>query len=81
MLEIDAINAKEYKLYRLWVNIIVYSISIIYFNRQFKVFAGRIVNKENKLYQKEHEESMIHKSYALGFFNSYLGMGWAAFID
>ena len=24
---------------------------------------------------------MIHKSFTLGFFNSYLGMGWAAFID
>lgn len=24
---------------------------------------------------------MIQKSYTLGFFNSYLGMGWAAFID
>ena len=30
MLEIDAINAKEYKSYRLWVNIIIYSIAIIY---------------------------------------------------
>ena len=50
MLEIDAINAKEYKLYRLWVNVIVYSIAIIYFNRQFKQFAGRIVTAENKLY-------------------------------
>ena len=24
---------------------------------------------------------MIQKSYSLGFFNSYLGMSWAAFID
>lgn len=81
MLEIDAINDKKYKLYRLWFNIIVYSIAIIYFNRQFKVFAGKIVAAENKLYMKDHEESMIHKSYTLGFFNSYLGMGWAAFVD
>ena len=50
MLEVDAINAKEYKLYRLWVNIIIYSLAIIYFNRKFKVIAGRIVAAENKLY-------------------------------
>lgn len=59
MLEINAINAKEYKLYRLWINIIVYSIAIIYFNRKFKVIAADIVNKEKKLYMKDHEESMI----------------------
>ena len=33
MLEIDAINHVEYKLYRLWSCIIVYSILVIYFNR------------------------------------------------
>lgn len=36
---------------------------------------------ENKKYKQEHEESLIQKSYTLGFFNSYLGMGWAAFVD
>jgi len=45
------------------------------------VIAAKIVNDENKLYKKDHEESMIQKSYTLGFFNSYLGMGTAAFID
>ena len=29
----------------------------------------------------EHEEALIKKGYTLGFFNSYLGMSWAAFID
>ena len=81
MLEIEAINDKAYKLYRLWVNIIIYSIAVIYFNRFFKSAAAKIVTAENKKYKKDHEESMVQKSYSLGFFNSYLGMGWAAFID
>jgi len=32
-------------------------------------------------YKKDHEESLIKKGYTLGFFNSYLGMSWAAFVD
>ena len=45
------------------------------------MFARDIVIKENRKYKKDHEESLINKSYTLGFFNSYLGMGWAAFVD
>lgn len=55
--------------------------AIIYFNAYFKKAAGKIVVAENRKYKKEHEESLINKSFSLGFFNSYLGMSWAAFID
>ena len=41
----------------------------------------KIVGRENLKYKTEHEESLIKKNYTLGFFNSYLGMAWAAFID
>ena len=55
--------------------------AVIIFNGQFKKFATAVVNNENKKYKKEHEESLINKNFTLGFFNSYLGMSWAAFID
>ena len=81
LLEVPTLGEKQYKLPRLWINVIVYSIAIIYFNRYFKTAARKIVIAENLKYKKEHEESLIVKSYTLGFFNSYLGMAWAAFID
>jgi len=80
-LEVPGLGEKTYKLPRLWINVIVYSIAIIYFNRYFKTAANKIVTAENLKYKKDHEESLITKSFTLGFFNSYLGMGWAAFID
>ena len=78
---IDAIKGTQYSLPRLWINVIVYSYAVIKFNFQFKKHARTIVILENRKYKKEHEESLINKSYTLGFFNSYLGMGWAAFVD
>lgn len=36
--------------------------------------------EENCKYKKDHEESLIGKSFTLGFFNSYLGMTYAAFV-
>ena len=81
MLEVDGLNDKVYKLPRLWIRVIIYSIAVIYFNGYFKTAAGRIVKAENLKYKQDHEESLIIKSYTLGFFNSYLGMSWAAFID
>ena len=49
------------------------------FNQVFGKEAGKIVTRENLPYKKEHEESMVVKSYTLGFVNSYLGMMAAAF--
>lgn len=54
---------------------------MIFFNKHFKGFVGKVVTKENLKYKKDHEESSIRKGYTLGFVNSYLGMAWAAFID
>ena len=51
MLEIDGFNDKKYKMPRLWINIFIYSIAIIYFNRNFKKIATKIVNLENKKYK------------------------------
>ena len=59
LLEVDSLKEKEFKLPRLWINIIVYSIAVIYFNRVFKNAARRIVVAENKKYKKDHEESLI----------------------
>ena len=81
LIEIEALDKKEYKVPRLWFTIIIYSIAVIIFNGQFKKAAGKIVVAENKKYKQEHEESLIQKSYTLGFFNSYLGMAWASFVD
>ena len=36
---------------RLWINIFVYSVAIIYFNANFKKIAGKIVALENKKYK------------------------------
>lgn len=81
MLIPDWLNGKELKIPRLWINVIVYSYAVIKFNDIFKGFVGKIVKAENLKYKKDHEESLIQKNYTLGFFNSYLGMSWAAFID
>mmetsp|Transcript_30458 Transcript_30458/g.37495 ORF Transcript_30458/g.37495 Transcript_30458/m.37495 type:complete len:320 (-) Transcript_30458:991-1950(-) len=81
MLEVDGLNDKAYKIPRLWISVITYSIAVIYFNRYFKGFVAKVVTAENLKYKKEHEESLIQKGYTLGFFNSYLGMSWAAFVD
>ena len=81
MLEIPELNAKHLKVPRLWINVITYSIAVIKFNGYFKGHVVRIVTKENLKYKKDHEESLIKKNYTLGFFNSYLGMSWAAFVD
>lgn len=66
---------------RLWVCVIVYSVAVIYFNDYFKKFVTWAVKLENLKYKKDHEEALINKNYTLGFFNSYLGMGWASFVD
>ena len=81
LLEIPGFNEKTYKLPRLWINVITYSLAVIKFNGVFKNYVGKVVKKENLKYKKDHQESLIQKGYALGFFNSYLGMGWAAFVD
>lgn len=81
LLEVDALNDEHLKLPRLWINIIVYSIAVIFFNKVFKSVARDIVIAENKKYNKDHEESLIQKSFTLGFVNSYLGMCWASFVD
>lgn len=75
------LSGTEGYLTRTQICIFVYSILVIYFNKYFKQAAGGIVTKENHKYKKDHEESTIQKSYTLGFFNSYLGMGAAAFFD
>ena len=81
MLEIPGFKEKQYKLPRLWINVIVYSYAVILFNGKFKDIVGKVVAGENLKYKKDKEESLVQKGYALGFFNSYLGMSWAAFID
>ena len=78
---IDAISEKQYTIPRLWVCIIVYSIIIILFNKEFKKISTKIVVAENLKYNSDHENSLIRNSYTLGFWNSYLGMSWAAFVD
>jgi len=40
MLEVEGLNDKVYKLPRLWINVIVYSIAVIWFNGKFKSAAG-----------------------------------------
>jgi len=59
LLEIEAFNEPELKLPRLWINIIIYSIAVIIFNKVFKSVARDIVIAENKKYNKDHEESLI----------------------
>lgn len=81
LLKIDAISDPALNVPRLWINITVYSIAVIKFNQYFKTAAVRIVKAENHKYKKDHEEALVQKNYTLGFFNSYLGMSWAAFID
>ena len=51
LLEIDGLKEKQYKLPRLWINVVVYSIAVIYFNRVFKVVARNIVVAENRKYK------------------------------
>ena len=59
MMEIDGLNSKELKLPRLWINVITYSIAVIYFNGYFKGFVAKVVNAEQLKYKKDHEESLI----------------------
>lgn len=56
---VDGLKEPEYKIPRLWINIIVYSIAVIYFNRYFKNAARKIVVAENRKYKKDHEESLV----------------------
>ena len=81
LLLIDDLKAVEWKLPNLWTRIFIYSVAVIYFNRYFGQAARKIVVAENRKYKKEHEESLIQKSFTLGFFNSYVGMFSAAFYD
>lgn len=57
--DIPGLGAKSWKLPRLWINVIVYSIAVIKFNGYFKGFVGKLVTKENLKYKKDHEESLI----------------------
>ena len=50
MLEVPGLNEKTYKMPRLWINIIIYSIAIIKFNQVFKTLNGKIVFLENWKY-------------------------------
>lgn len=50
MLEIPSLNEKKYKMPRLWINIIIYSLIIIKFNQVFKTLNGKIVFLENWKY-------------------------------
>ena len=50
MLEVPGLNEKTYKMPRLWINIIIYSIAIIWFNKIFKRLNGKIVFLENWKY-------------------------------
>ena len=52
MLEVDGLNNKAYKLPRLWINVFVYSVAVIYFNRYFRTAARNIVIAENLKYKK-----------------------------
>ena len=81
LLNVDILGEKKYKLPRLWINVITYSIAVIFFNDIFKEFVKRVVINENLKYKKDHVESLIKKNFTLGFFNSYLGMSCAAFYD
>ena len=65
--------------FRTQFTIIVYSYAVVKFNQVFGKQAGEIVRRENLPYKKEHEESMVVKTYTLGFVNSYLGMLAACF--
>lgn len=51
MEEVAVLNDKVYALPRLWIRVIIYSISVIYFNGYFKTAAGRIVKAENLKYK------------------------------
>ena len=50
MLEIPSLNEKKYKMPRLWIIIIIYSLIIIKFNQVFKTLNGKIVFLENWKY-------------------------------
>ena len=69
----------KWAVFRTQFTIIVYSYCVVRFNKAFGRAAGTIVRRENLPYWKEHEESMVVKTYVLGFVNSYLGMLAAAF--
>ena len=78
--QVDGLKDKQYHLPRLWIRVITYSIAVIFFNRKFKDWVTHFVTKENLKYKNDHIKSLIQKNYALGFFNSYLGMSVAAFV-
>ena len=69
----------KWAVFRTQFTIIVYSYCVVKFNKAFGQAAGAIVRRENLPYMKEHEESMVVKTYVLGFVNSYLGMLAACF--
>ena len=78
---IPFVGAKDYAVFRTMWCVIIYSIAVIEFNGRFSKKAGDIVRAENHKYEEDHEAGMIQKQYTLGFVNSYLGMGVAAFFD
>ena len=65
--------------FRTQFTILIYSYCVVRFNKVFGQAAATIVKRENLKYMKEHEESMVIKTYVLGFVNSYLGMLAACF--
>jgi len=78
---IEFFSTPDWAIYRVFFSVFIYSVAVVYFNREFKKIATKIVVAENHKYKKDHEESMIRKNYTLGAFNSYLGMAAAAFYD
>ena len=79
LLQIPGLDDELAKLPRIWITSIVYTIALIYFFGVFFKIAHKIVNQENQKFKKDHEESLIKKSWTLAIFNGFQGLFQAAF--
>ena len=73
------VSDDKWAVFRTQFTIVVYSYAVVRFNKIFGGFSADIVERENLPFLSEHEESLVVKTYVLGFVNSYLGMLAACF--
>ena len=55
----DKIEGEEWKIYRVFFCVFVYSLAVIEYNKILKKIATKIVIAENHKFKKDYEESMI----------------------
>ena len=73
------ISDDKWAVFRTQFTIVVYSYCVVRFNTIFGGISRDIVVRENLPFMSEHEDSLVVKTYVLGFVNSYLGMLAACF--